>query len=337
MGLQTGMLPSRRAVIGDEIDGLGFAHSVAFVEDDDASEVPSIEAHLRVCRFPYRESCASADHEAPRSALCASRRCCRRNGAFFPARETSHRARRSSVAGFPYREITHRSLHLAGEIECVAGRGRSGRWASSAGFSREGNQRYSFACVVVVLDPTRELLVEYRDVGEVESARQKALPDGAEEALDFAFRSGVADGCMAAEQAGESKPVSEHAFESGMTTWSPPQNASHKTLSELSKAPNSHSQARHDAPEAHKTGEKGSPRHQNRAADTRLPPRPATASSRDPKQPLRSRRNWSGVPRTRCINTVSPTSPPHRTLASWRQRSLISGTSSGPISASSCA
>ena len=116
--------------------------------------------------------------------------------------------------------------------------------------------------MVVVLDPSGELFVEYSDVGEVDSARQKALPDGAEEALDFAFRSGVADGCMAAEQAGESKPVSEHAFESGMTTWSPPQNASHKTLSELSKAPNSHSQARHDAPEAHKTDGKCLPRHE---------------------------------------------------------------------------
>ena len=55
--------------------------------------------------------------------------------------------------------------------------------------------------MVVVFDPTRELLVEYRDVGEVESARQKALPDGAEEALDFAFRSAVADGCMAEQGA----------------------------------------------------------------------------------------------------------------------------------------
>ena len=71
MGLQTGMLPSWRAVIGDEIDRLGLAHSVSFVEDDDASEVPSIKAHLDFARaqitwrfeadFAHREGVVSED------------------------------------------------------------------------------------------------------------------------------------------------------------------------------------------------------------------------------------------------------------------------------------
>ena len=39
--------------------------------------------------------------------------------------------------------------------------------------------------MVVVLDPSGEFFVEYSDVGEVESTRQKALSDGAEEALDL--------------------------------------------------------------------------------------------------------------------------------------------------------
>ena len=57
------------------------------------------------------------------------------------------------------------------------------------------------ACVVVVLDPSGEFFVEYSDVGEVERARQKALSDGAEEALDLALGGAIADGCMAEQGA----------------------------------------------------------------------------------------------------------------------------------------
>ena len=81
------------------------------------------------------------------------------------------------------------------------------------------------------------------------------------------------------EQAGVSKPVSEDVFGSGRTTSPSPQEASHEPLADLHELVEPGPRA---GTPTLKAGETPPPCSPKRAADTRLPPRPAAARSRDP-------------------------------------------------------
>jgi hypothetical protein len=155
-----GFSVQRLAVVGDRIQGFGFAHAFAFVIDDDAlGGAPALEADL--------------------------------DGA------VGQMARSLEAQGFESESVVGADLPvLLDEEELVVGLvGR--QIAHAAAVQREPIQRRHFQDgmllrVVVLLDPVDELAVERLQGTQVQRPTEELLAHGAKEALDFSLGGAIA-------------------------------------------------------------------------------------------------------------------------------------------------